>query len=397
VALSDALSIVVALLCFRSLPFFAVALLSRQIAFEGKCLASLLYVGLLAIFYRVSGGALGWLGTICIGYVYFAVLTLALVQLARSPLATAFGAMAWLSISALGYVVVPALIARGVAKVSLILLGWEMMFAAFSLVSALGLGRACSSTTALWFVLVDPSLVFDLRAQQRREPGFTKHGVLRCLAGCALLTVHHAAFIWAGAVLARALPPIGPHQIRSLVDYGQWFGHYSTQVLILYAGHAGLAGFHVGVMHCLGYDLRERYHYPLYAKEPQDFWRRWNTYLGSWLEYYVFIPSVTRVVRQKLPVSRPVRRAAALLWTFGICGAAHELAIVVHEPKNDGRTLFAFLFAGLVASVWPHAAPAATDKSPSARRETAFRSLGKRALLWQLICLFAWIILPRGG
>ena len=45
-----------------------------------------------------------------------------------------------------------------------------------------------------------------------------------------------------------------------------------------------------GISSCLGMELKENFHFPYLAQNPQDFWQRWHITLSEWFRDYVHYP-----------------------------------------------------------------------------------------------------------
>jgi len=125
--------------------------------------------------------------------------------------------------------------------------------------------------------------------------------------------------------------------------------HGVLRLLTRYAAHSGLASLQIGLTRCAGWQVPERYDFPLLARSPMDFWRRWNTYVRVWLEAYVFLPLATAVAR------RSRSRAAQAVVAFSVLvasGLLHDGYLFAGEHVASTRFTRLFLAAGLVALLW---------------------------------------------
>jgi len=66
---------------------------------------------------------------------------------------------------------------------------------------------------------------------------------------------------------------------------------YSIQIYADFSGYSDMA---IGISRLIGYNITQNFHYPFFAQNIADFWRRWHISLTSWLTEYVFTPLNTR-------------------------------------------------------------------------------------------------------
>jgi hypothetical protein len=102
-------------------------------------------------------------------------------------------------------------------------------------------------------------------------------------------------------------------------------------------------------MRQLGWVVPERYCRPWMAASPIDFWRRWNTYVRSWLEAYVFVPLARRMARRTQSRWSYVVAAVATLAASGIL---HDAFVFADRQELSGSRTKFFLGAGAVLLVW---------------------------------------------
>lgn len=211
-------------------------------------------------------------------------------------------------------------------------MSWEFCLAGYSYVQRARGQVAQQVGDSLFFLMVNPMLVFS----GHRERGHTNFaswrvGAARILGG--YLTIYAA--LW----------------LQRLAQ-----GHLSNGwvlvvfLVVQYGTHSGRASQDVGIMRMLGYPIPERYHYPFLAKSPQDFWTRWNAYVGTWAREHLFFPA-NRAAR-RVGVPRRYAPAVAVLATFGAIGAMHEsIGLWAPELKPFGFTSW-FLLNGLLLLLW---------------------------------------------
>ena len=151
------------------------------------------------------------------------------------------------------------------------------------------------------------------------------------------------------------LPQVGEyprHAARGLRFFGGAMTLNAAQVLVWYLAHSGTASIQIAGMRAIGWEVPERYHYPFLARSPEDFWRRWNIYLGSWMYKYVFIPVGVPLLRRRPAGAGSREKAVAVMATFGVCGLAHELCAYMRFHRLIGGALLGFLMAGALVVVW---------------------------------------------
>jgi D-alanyl-lipoteichoic acid acyltransferase DltB (MBOAT superfamily) len=119
------------------------------------------------------------------------------------------------------------------------------------------------------------------------------------------------------------------------------------KILETYALQSGLASLQIGMMRWSGYKIAERYHYPLASRNPIEFWRRWNTYVGNWTRRYLYFPIALRIARRcDLGL---IGRAIPVVFAFTAMGALHDVYALVAGPTVTYQaTLFFFLNAILL-------------------------------------------------
>ena len=68
-----------------------------------------------------------------------------------------------------------------------------------------------------------------------------------------------------------------------------WSGVFAFAIQI-YADFSAYTDIARGTSRWLGFELTENFDHPYLARNPADFWRRWNISLSSWFRDYVYIP-----------------------------------------------------------------------------------------------------------
>jgi hypothetical protein len=325
------------------------------------------------------------------------------VHRAADPLASGrISKPAFLVLVALALLALPALAIADDSVVLVLVLGWDMTLASYSYAidSAQRRPRPALSE-GLFFLLVNPTLVFAESGQRISEPRLEARGLLRLLFGVVTLLVHGVIALLLQAV-AQAAPKVTT--IAGNAGYLAFVAYYSSHALAIYLAHSGLASVQIALMRLLGHELPERYHYPFLARSPEEFWRRWNTWLGAWAKRYVYFPVALQLGRGALRRHKPLAKLAAVATAFVLIGFLHDVAgytaSLQRAPHRGfspaGSALFGALCVGFlllmgVARIpWPFAV-----KSP--RVLTLWRparSLIAFVLFGQFMFLATWIAMP---
>jgi D-alanyl-lipoteichoic acid acyltransferase DltB (MBOAT superfamily) len=144
----------------------------------------------------------------------------------------------------------------------------------------------------------------------------------------------------------------------------------------------------IGLMRLIGYEVPERYRYPFLARSPEDFWRRWNTWLGSWAKRYLFYPLALHLRRNYRKLWPVLQQAAAVVATFLFIGLLHDFAAYeahVCDPANRtaslGVTLLFFAY-GLTFVVWVGATRLLVGLFPALSSTRGWKPLVVKVLSW---------------
>ena len=88
---------------------------------------------------------------------------------------------------------------------------------------------------------------------------------------------------------------------------------YSFQIYFDFSGYSDIA---VGMCKLMGFRVRRNFHYPYFALNVADFWKRWHMSLQSWLMEYIYFPlGGSRGTKAKTLINTFI--------VFGICGLWH--------------------------------------------------------------------------
>lgn len=249
---------------------------------------------------------------------------------------------------------------------------WEFGLAGYSYLQKTRRKPRGDLGDCLFFLLLNPVLLYSGPLERvTNESGRLRFGLTRVLGGYLAIL---------GALVVQRL--LAGHVTSSLALVVLF-------LVVQYGTHAGRAGQDVGLLRCMGHDIPERYQYPFLAKSPQDFWTRWNTYVGNWAKEHLFFQA-SRAGR-KMGLSPTVAVASAVLTTFVVVGLLHEAMIVwvPGSPLGGITSWFALNAALLLAwrvaeGLLPRERGLARRLGHLAARVAAFLGVGLAAkeLLW---------------
>ena len=390
-------------LCIQCLPYTAYVLLSRGRGWRARVLVGLGYAALLQIALASDVDPLSAFVVPAFGLAYFALAAVPVYAAARAFGDTPPSRAVLLCAIGVVFIVLPTLLFPVPGAGNLAILGSEIALAAYSYcMEATRGGRATSLRECLFFLIVNPVLVFAERGTPIESPTARKRGALRSFLGIASLALHHFLLVAGTRFGPIAYAPIAA--LRDPRGYARFMGHHLVRLIAGYAGHSGRASLDVGLMTLLGRDIPERYRYPLLAKDPLEFWRRWNTYVGSWARRYVFTPSSLALQRRLRGAPVPLLKALAIVLTFLAIGAWHDLVVVVRTGEANWGGMLVFALHAALLITWLAArqlaqrirTPRATGVMEAPRSEP--RVPLAPAFAWlcfaHLMALTAWIAVP---
>lgn len=352
-----ALAGILVLVAYRALPFVACVFFSSGVSARGKGIAAVLLVVLTAGAWALGANIEEVVVRAPIALLYFALLGLGVYEVAPFLARGILGEGGLFVVLATACVLLPALVVGRPLATATVLLGWNVLLSAHSYAVDTADERARPSRSAcLFFLVVNPTLVWAERGRRSQSAGLYAKGVLRIAAGAATWLLQDALDL----AVKR------PNLLGAGVDVGATFGAAYRSFLVygaaraasLYFAHSGLASIQIGLCRLLGYEVPERYRYPFLAKSPEDFWRRWNIWIGAWAKRYLFFPAALSLRRRwrKLPLD--LGKAAAVLVTFAGIGLLHEFvayARVLLQPTAGAPSLgvtLAFVVFSLMLLGW---------------------------------------------
>jgi alginate O-acetyltransferase complex protein AlgI len=166
---------------------------------------------------------------------------------------------------------------------------------------------------------------------------------------------------------------------------------YSIQIYCDFSGYSDIA---IGVARLFGIRLMLNFHYPYFATNVSDFWRRWHISLSSWFRDYVYIPlgGSRRSGRRRYANIIATFTLTGLWhgagWTFILWGLLHGLYYLPlqawqHVHRGERRAVLPGANAGVLREV-----------EESVRRVTPKKQLVSlcAALLTFVQVTFAWVL-----
>lgn len=346
VSLASAIRDVATVLGFRLLPFLGFVLATRHLGWTYKALvaASAAAVALVANLHELL--PLAW---VVATYGYFVGVS-ALVPLLLQPLRSAQLTRGGLFAACAGvFLVLPGLVLPPQARLAALLIGWDLTLSSYSYVVEVARGRArAARSDCLFFLLVNPALVYVDRGECFGRPRLEGRGLMRAALGLGTLLAASALLVPVCAHVKRHGVAVG-----SLQAVGLGAVAYAVlRFLLEYARHSGLASLQIGLMRQLGHAIPERYVWPLVARNPMDFWQRWNTYVGGWMARYVFRPALRELKQNVGRTSVATAYGSAVIGTFVATGLLHDVAPYLGETGRVGAGLTAFSLIGLLVVAW---------------------------------------------
>jgi hypothetical protein len=362
------------ILTFRLLPFASFVAVSGRYSWMKRSLIVALYVPIafLAALHRATPFI--WL---VLAYLYFvgaAWVAYELLPYIRSN-------RKWLAVVVALFWIFPSAFIRD-APEAFFILGWGFALAAYSFgVDTRTVARP-PLRDFLFFVLVNPALVYGNRGRPVSPVAVDFKGVARAWAGLfvmylaiAPISLAHALAVGWSAAGGWGTRALGMPAVGALKFCGE------------YAAQSGLASLQIGCMGLMGYRLPERYRYPILARSPADFWRRWNTYVAVWAQAYVFIP-LMRAAPARWKQGRSAlgpAYAVAVVLTFAVLGMLHDAVTVsVDHTWTASKTIW-FFAMGLFLVLWEVLALRWRSRTPPSRA----RSLVGRAVFAIAACCAA--------
>jgi hypothetical protein len=345
-SVGDAARGVGTIVCFRSLPVIGFVAVTRTVRLGPKLLVVSLFA---AACVALRAWTLERAAALALAYGYFAALAALMpgaVRWLRRGRVTRGALFAGCAAAFLG---LPCLFAPAAVRALVIVLGWDFQLASYSYCVEKARAREeASRAEGLFFVLVNPSLVYVHCGTRVGPPALRARGVWRGLLGVTVLFA-------ASAVLTPLCRALGDRAVASPAlgsSLLAWtlFGFF--RFLLEYGRQSGLASLQIALLRQIGYEIPERYRAPLLASDPLDFWRRWNTYVSGWALRYVFWPIALRYRGTGRTWRLPVAQALGLVGTFAGIGLLHDAYAYAVALDTDWGSLRAFVAMGVLVTLW---------------------------------------------
>ncbi|MDR1403042.1 MAG: MBOAT family protein [Tannerellaceae bacterium] len=115
---------------------------------------------------------------------------------------------------------------------------------------------------------------------------------------------------------------------------------FSIQIYCDFSGYSDIA---TGCARLFGVDLMRNFHYPYFARDVAEFWRRWHISLTTWFRDYIYIPlggsrgGKWESIRNTMIIFLVSGLWHGANWTFIIWGAYHALLFVPLLLMNKNR------------------------------------------------------------
>jgi hypothetical protein len=279
------------------------------------------------------------------GLTYYVVATLVLRRFSRElSQVRGLDKLIVFTFSLAVFLVAPALVFPTAARTAFLFLGWELVLKAYSYVLEGG-ARNATLCDSLFFFIVDPTIVFTQRATPATATFGSRH-LLRVGGGALCLSVLYLL----EATVFDAVSQLMTATSMTWVALGTVMLGF-TKLIAAYARHSGVASVQIGLMRALGWQIGERYNYPLAARSPREFWSRWNIYVGDWVKRYAYFPLAIQLAR-RAGTRKVGAHAISLAVTFLSVGAFHDLYRTLAESNPTLRATAFFAANALLIFLW---------------------------------------------
>ncbi len=302
---------------------------------------------------------------------YFAVVTALLHALKSTTDRGALASAGAFFVCVIAYLIVPAVFVPQRALPPVVVMGWSYMLGAYSYFRHTAASRRRHDLgDGLFFVLINPTLVYSARGRRIGPPRIDAKALSRVAAGLLFWAAQHLWTGWVSAQWAAAVP-VSMFDLTNLGAYLSTLGYFLSAALGFYLAHSGLASIQIGLMRMTGWEVPECYRYPFLSKSPGDFWTRWNLWVQTWAKVHVFVPLARHMLRTKAPLVRHSARPVSLVCTFAIVGALHDLALHAMGVTSPSAQPFSatamFVVFAVIAMIW-HGIVAALKALPHPSR-----------------------------
>jgi hypothetical protein len=380
--LESTLSTLSVLVAFRALPFVAHVIFRHDLRIHIRALVAAVFF---ACAYLGGEEARDVLASTTCGYVYFAacILVIRWLAIGSRRQRAADSLLLFTSVFVL-FLGAPALLRHQLPTAAFLVIGWELMLKGYSYASDAP-ENGTRLRDCLFFMFVDPSLVFPHRAKRASIPADVRNTLVNTLVATLALFVA----VGIKPILALEAPTLqssilGASDFATAVSLG--FVSGTALLLTAYVTQSGLASLRIGLIQLCGYQVGECYNWPLLSRSPAEFWTRWNIYMGQWARRYLFTPLSLGFARGASRQTARYGSVAAAIAAFVGVGALHDLFRALAGESPSVRATAFFLANALLLLAWPKLAAI-----PSVRKQSLGWSdlVNRSAFLAALIGLVA--------
>jgi D-alanyl-lipoteichoic acid acyltransferase DltB (MBOAT superfamily) len=341
-------------LALQSIPYALYGCAARRLSWRRRLVwvAAVVSLVLVAVTQPVYGVRLA---AVALALVYYLIIAIGIHWMQPAVAAGLVRKDALFCIAAAALIFVPVGLFRTFSAVPMLVFGWNMTLSAYSYCVEAGRAhRPANFKSCVFFLMVDPTLVYARRATPRAQPMSPAKPLLRIVTGLSLMTIGTYAI---GFIIAFA--PSMSSDASLLGKYGVTMLTALSLFLAMYWLRAGFADVQIATMQTLAHDVGECYVRPYLATNPVEFWRRWNVYVGNWAERYVFTPlslSLLRYFRRSGRHAVRLDKAVGVLVTFVFIGLLHDALNYAGEATTRFHFLVVFSFGAVALLAWEGAA-----------------------------------------
>lgn len=335
-----------ALVMYGSLPAILYSVFSRNINLSFKLGVSCLFFVLILFIALVRANYIINLLYLTGGLIYFYIVSCGIHWFANNSSCLRLTRSTIISLCALFNLLLPCLILPTAEANQIRLFGFEMMLSSYSYIVEISKGRKRSSKSeALFFLLVNPTIVLHESGAKICKEKFDLRAVARLLVGAVTL----AASVFIAESYSILLDTDFLARLPNyLFSANRFIAEFIALLTTTYFIHSGSASVQIAWMQLLGWQIPERYNWPIFATSPMAFWRRWNIYIGSWLKRYIFTTTTLYWRRTYRNIPPLVTQGGTLIGTFVVCGFLHDFGKYVANFNLSIASTLAFFISGLI-------------------------------------------------
>jgi D-alanyl-lipoteichoic acid acyltransferase DltB (MBOAT superfamily) len=118
-----------------------------------------------------------------------------------------------------------------------------------------------------------------------------------------------------------------------------------------YINFSAFVDIAIGISKAFGFSVMENFRFPIFAKNLQDFWKRWHISLGNWITNYLYLPIVFMIGTRYAPYLASFLAFSLIGWWHGssfnylLWGVLHGTGLCVVQfwtkwLKKNGKRKF---------------------------------------------------------